>query len=260
MSDRKFFLCFECKWEPCDIQKRPGTILSKMIKFQGEKLFRVGLKNEISSSTLLFITFDVSRIGMDNVGVTFTSQNIWKTMGSHKVDSRQIQLHTSQLHFVAAGNYSFTFQVYMYSKEPDNYPVVRLDGLLGQQLWSAAINQVGTDYELTADGKTFSVHRFILAARSSVFAAQFSEKEKEEIFHLFESSSCLHQLLKFMYTGELEGMVSRQLKELAEKYKVSQLERLCKAAYNSSQERSLASDIGRLALLLKTDAGTLEIK
>ena len=63
-----------------------------------------------------------------------------------------------------------------------------------------------------------------------------------------------------MYTGELEGTISRQLKELAEKYGISRLENLCKAAYNSSQERSLATDLGRLALLLKTDADVLEIK
>ena len=63
-----------------------------------------------------------------------------------------------------------------------------------------------------------------------------------------------------MYTGELEGTVSRQLKELAEKYGTSQLESLCKAAYNSSQERSLATDLGRLALMRKIDADILEIK
>ncbi len=265
MSDRKFFLCFECKWQPSDIQKRPGTILSKMIKFQGEKLFRVGLKNETSSSTLLFITFDVSRIGMENVGVTFTnhllsSQNIWRTMGPHKMDSRRIQLHTSQLDFVVAGNYSFTFQVYMYSREPDIYHVQRLDGLLGQQLWSAAINLVGTDFQLTAEGKTFFVHKFMLAARSPVFEAQFEKKEEEEIFHQIESASCLHQLLKFVYTGELEGATSRELEELAEKYEIRALERLCRASYNSIEDGSFAANIGRLALLLKSDADILKIK
>lgn len=226
-------------------------------------MFRVGLKNEASSSTLLFITLDVSRIGMDNVGVTFSSQNSssYKTMAPHKeMGGRRIQLHTSQLDFVAAGDYSFTFQVYMTSREPDCYSIQRVDGLLGQQLWSASINQIGTDYELTAEKKKFFVHKFVLAARSPVFAAQLSNKEEEKVFHQIESASCLRQLLKFMYTGELEGMVSPRLKELAEKYEISQLERLCKAAYSSSQEKSFTADLDRLDLLLKTDADLLEIK
>ena len=264
MLDRNCLLCFECEWKPPKIQKRrPETILSKVIKFNGEKLFRVGLKNDGYSLTLLFITYDVSRIGMDNVDVTFSSKRIIReTMTlNKKVNGWRIQLHTSQLGAATADYYSFTFQVYLASKEPNYYSVQRYDGLLGKQLWSAAINQDGTDYKLTAKGKEFFVHKFVLAARSPVFAAQFSRTEDEgEIFHQIESASCLRQLLKFMYTGELEGAVSPQLKELAEKYEISQLERLCQTAYNSSQEDDLAEDLGRMALLLKTDADIFETK
>ena len=200
MPERKFSLCFECKWEPSDIQKIPGIILSKMIKFQGEKWFRVGLKNEASFSTLLFITCDVSRIGMDNAGVTFSSQIIWKTIqpqGPHKMDSRRIQLHTSQLGFVAAGNFSFTFQVSMFSKEPNIYTVECFDDLLDQQqVWSAAINQVGTDCELTAEGKKFFVHKFVVATRSLV-VPRFRKKKiyavrlKVRPAYISYSNSCI---------------------------------------------------------------------
>ena len=185
--DPKYFLDLEYTWEPSVIEKKPGTILSKMVKFRGEKMFRAGLKNQVSSSTLLFMTFDVAKIGMHDVVVIFSSQNVHKTMEPYKEEGaanarpRRVQLYTTPFDFAVTGNYSFVFKVYMTTKEPNYYTFKRLDSLLGQQLWSAAINKVGTDYELTAEGKTFFVHKFILAARSSVFATLFTNTAQGEL-------------------------------------------------------------------------------
>ncbi len=46
-----------------------------MIKLREEKLFRAGLKNQDSSSTLLFMAFDVAKLGMQDAVVMFSSQN-----------------------------------------------------------------------------------------------------------------------------------------------------------------------------------------
>ena len=62
-------LVLEYKWRPSGIERRVGTILSKMIKFRGEILFRVGVKKEESTSTLLFMTFDAAKMGIDKVAV-----------------------------------------------------------------------------------------------------------------------------------------------------------------------------------------------
>ncbi len=68
-------LVLEYKWKPSGIERRVGTILSKMIKFRGEILFRVGVKNEESISTLLFMTFDASKVGIDEAVATIRSLN-----------------------------------------------------------------------------------------------------------------------------------------------------------------------------------------
>ena len=43
-----------------------------------------------------------------------------------------------------------------------------------QQLWAAAHIKQLTDVEFLVGGKSFGVHRFIISARSRVFAAMFS--------------------------------------------------------------------------------------
>lgn len=262
-------ILLKCKWEPSGIEKKPGTILSKMIKFRGEKLFRAGLKNQESSSTLLFMAFDIAKLGMHDAVVMFSSQNVcnrgimipfkYNEDAANRKTPRRVLLFTSKLHLLAVGNHSFTFEIYVTSNDSYSYPCQRSDGLLAQQLWSAAINQVGTDYELvSAEGKRFFVHKFVLAARSSVFDAHFSANQDEERANVNYSSSCLETFLKFIYTGELERGVTHELSVLAERYRFSFLIRLCKTVL--SQEGDLVEDLARLTLLLKTDADLLEIK
>ena len=261
-------LLLECKWEPSGIEKRPGTILSKMIKFRGEKLFRAGLKNQESSSTLLFMAFVVNKLGMQDAVVMFSSQNVrikgimapFKSKeDANRKTPRRIQLFTSNLRFVAAGNYSFAFQIYVTSTDSYCYPCQRSDALLAQQLWLAAINQVGTDYELvTTEGKRFFAHKFVLAARSSVFGTHFSNNKDQERANFYVNASCLETFLKFIYSGEIVGAVTPELKELAERYRFHFLDRHCKTVL--SQESNLVEDLARLALLLKTDGDLLEIK
>jgi len=77
--NKTYSLVLEYKWEPKGIEASPGTILSKMINFQGQKVFRVGLRNEAHSSTLLFMTFGTAKMGLDNyahVMVTGLANNL----------------------------------------------------------------------------------------------------------------------------------------------------------------------------------------
>ncbi len=105
------------------------------------------------------------------------------------------------------------------------------DSLLNEQLWLSAQNEIGTDLNIT-DGKTiFPVHKFILSARSPVFANQFNNEKKEETY-LDVEADCMEQFLKFVYTGKLEGIITtpKKLKELASTYQIKTLERICEAA------------------------------
>jgi len=63
---------FEFQWDLTNTAKKTGTILSKMIEFRGEKLFRAGLKNQgkeshphiKETSTLLLMVTDLAKMGL----------------------------------------------------------------------------------------------------------------------------------------------------------------------------------------------------
>ena len=259
----KFYQVLDYKWEPFGVERRVGTILSKMIKYRGEKLFRAGLKNEESSSSLLFMTFDVTKLGINKVSVVFTYNNGSHSMVLHSDEDPAKKLNRIQLFLFPfanelVGDHCFTFEVFI-SNSALNYPVQRFDGLLGQQLWAAALNRAGTDYELVAERKTFFVHKFVLAARSPVFAAQFAGarahlgqgRPQRMRTTIYASSSRMEQFLKFVYTGELDGAVSHELKMLAMAFDIQTLQLLCQSALPT--EENLDVELAGLAMLLKTN-------
>ncbi len=121
-----------------------------------------------------------------------------------------------------------------FSGNTADYRVQRLDCLLIDHLWSSETSHLWTDFEFIAatDMKRFSAHKFILAARSTVFAAIFS-KNMESQSSLAEpvDSNTMEQFLKFIYTGQLVGLISSSdLGQLATKYQISTLQRLCESA------------------------------
>ena len=67
-----------------------------------------------------------------------------------------------------------------------------------------------------------------------------------------DDESCFEQFLKFIYTGELEGAVSHQLKGLAETYDIETLQLLCQNTLLPGD--NLDEDLAELALLLKTNS------
>jgi len=104
-------------------------------------------------------------------------------------------------------------------------------------LWLSAQIEIGTDFDITVGKKILPVHKFILAARSPVFPAQFNDEKKEEIY-LDADSTCMEQLLKFLYiSGELEGTIKNpKLKEWASTHQIKTLETICKATSNETDE------------------------
>ncbi len=266
-THQQYHQVLECKWEPTDVQGRVATIMSKMIKYRGEKLFRAGLKNQQTSSTLLFMTFDLFKIGIHDVIVLYKSPTnerkimVQMTEESSFLDPRPVQLYTLQLDNIQAGNLSYAFEVYIGNSELYHYPLSRYDGLLGRQLWTASIQQLGTNYELVAEGKRFYVHKFILASRSPVFASLFSAHSTQEELERsrrvrrmnFQDASTLRQFLKFLYTGELEGPVNRALLELAFTYQVLGLVSICEQGL--SEEVNMVEGLANLTMLLNTNPG-----
>ncbi len=116
----------------------------------------------------------------------------------------------------------------------------RSDHLFPRQLWDSACNQENTDFELVVEGKKFAVHKFILAARSPVYAGRFASEnqpfdqecpsqEKSQQMIGIESST-LEEFLIFIYTGHLVGALHRELLQLAEFYQIETLTKLGRLA------------------------------
>jgi len=271
-TPEKYHQVLEYKWEPTGVKTRVATILSKMIEYRGQKLFRAGRKNQETSSTLLFMTFDLAKIGIHDVVVLFKSsadqseaiQPYKTSIGPHPVTLYPLDFAAPQL-----GNLSFAFEVYIGSPEIEHfnytslsyyYSVHRFDALFGQQLWASSVDQVGTDVELvTTDGTRFHAHKFILAARSKVFAAQFQDdatQGEQDLEMNFQDAPSLEQFLKFLYTGELEGAVNPKL--LAKTYNVQSLIILCEEGLRGQDQ--LAVNLDGLTMMLKTIPGVLEIQ
>ncbi len=238
---------FKYQWDLTDIKRKPVTILSKMIEFRGEKLFRVGLKNRASSALLFFMTTNLNKMGLKVVDVSFNFQSVEnKKMTpvniTKKLETGAIQLFTSPLTSCATGNCNFIFTIYV-SGVVEDYEFQQIDGLLKEQLWTSITNQVGTDFELISNnGKRYPVHKFILAARSPVFSALLKSEEAGNSIGFNLDDGSIEQFLKFVYTGELEGPIkSYQLMDLAIHYQIKNLENLCEIALKDIDVDEIAS-------------------
>jgi len=244
--DKIYFMMCQYQWDPAGIENKTATILSKMIKFQGVKSFRVGLKNQANSSTLLLMTTNLNKMGLKAVAVTYSSPNgsINETMTLNEINTEDetgcLQLFTAPLNGITTGNRSFIFKIYL-SGVVQDYRAEEVDLLLRKQLRSSFTSQ--TDFKIVAEGKNFPVHKFMLATRSPVFAAHFKEENMEDTYAIGSvDAASVQQFIKFIYTGELEGSVmSQQLLHLAETYKIKTLEDLCLAASADIDRDKMAS-------------------
>ena len=176
------------------------TILSKIVKFNGESYFRVGLKIHKNSSNppiLLFITTNLNKWGMKVAKVVFSSTDIFgnarkmtvmKRCNNNNTDGQDviitdgsIQLFTSTKLPRKIGNgINFAFEIYG-TGIVDNFQIQQMDCLIANQFLSL-LNNKESDFELVF-WNTFKipVHKFMLAARSPVFAAKFdSDKNLKE--------------------------------------------------------------------------------
>lgn len=248
-SSGKPYLVLQYEWDLTGIIDEGfnnGTILSRMIEFHKEKPFRVGLKSKsYSNYTILFLSTDLNKLGLKvvQVNVSYPSDPTQTTsLEANKEETGSIQLFTAALNwFMASKNPVFTFHIFLMPIVVENYQIEQRDQRLKEQLWTSS----GTDFELIAYGRKFPVHKWVLAARSPVFADDF--KTQNQPMHRVDAD-CMEQFINFIYTGELVGQISSQLNQLATTYQIKTLENICQSAL-SDQSRDLAS----LALQMKPE-------
>ena len=234
-----------------------------MVKLQGEKSFRAGLKKSGSStSELFFVTTNINKLGirvqrvtyirhLKDLSATISTMRLTKEGGQQDQTDGSIQLFTAPLKFSLTNDNSFIFNIYI-TGVADGYRVQ--DCGLIEHLWSSALNRVGTDFELIVEGKSFPIHKVVLAARSPVFEAQFKNEsstiESKQTIDAVDAKS-MEQFLKFIYTGELDGPIIRnrdQLFHLAETYQVQTLASICRIASHNID----AAALGEVAFHLKS--------
>jgi len=190
---------------------------------------------------LFFYTANLHKLGLKVTGVSFSSGNgkIRDVEMKEFAYSEAVKNSGLQLFDVFMGCIthcaSFNFTVYLSSIIPA-YQVEQIDAVQREKLWLASGNENETDFKIQiTGGKSFPVHKFVLAARSPVFAAQFiiqqNQGEVDQVIMNFDvDETCMKQFLKFIYTGELDGPVTSLLMQLATHYQIETLEKICQAA------------------------------
>lgn len=85
-----------------------------------------------------------------------------------------------------------------------------------------------SDFELVVDGRTIKVHKSILAARSSVFAALLPDATSTMDINGL-SYDVVEEFLRFIYTGQVKNIdsISKELLLASIKYEMSGLKTLC---------------------------------
>ncbi len=175
----------EIEWNLANVDKKSKIFVSKMILFRGEKVFRVGLKNLAQSPFLFVMTVKLNKMGMKVTQVMWgqildggiSPATMWQ-MTEQEIgdDEGSLHLFKGYLQKQVIGNRTYRFRIHIEGTVP-GFSFRLSDRLAKHQLWDAVKSKNLLDVEFVVKGKTFSAHKAILAARSPVFAAEFTKEE-----------------------------------------------------------------------------------
>jgi hypothetical protein len=247
------------EWILENVGQEPMTIASKMILFRGEKVFRVGLKNNFISPILFVVAIDLNKMGMEVEDVKFRIQVSGLDPATMMEMTREdignegsLQLFTATLNGRVLGNCKIMFRICIGGTDP-GYSYQLSDRLAKDQLWAALKNhQHLPDVVLIVKDKTFPAHKAILAARSRVFAAEFEKVQAVNGVRLQiriddVEPATVEKFLHFIYTGEPMGtLADEELLKLSHHYQLKTLASLCKLAAKKMDSTQMAKVRQRL--------------
>jgi len=120
-----------------------------------------------------------------------------------------------------------------------------------------------TDMTIICDKREFHCHKFMLAARSEVFAAmlrhEFLEKQNSKVDVKEIDGETMELLLSYIYTGHVADFKNVSVVELfkaADRYRLDHLKHMCEEELVNRVEASNAADI--LSLAHKYNAAPLK--
>ena len=196
---------------------------------RGRLISKVGFKIYMSSGDWNETKF-TEKIQPSSSGSKFTAKEILKRWDLTTCKKASIPLR-------------ITFYVDLVTTIPINYDFTFIDATWSDQLWSAALKQSFTDFKFLIGEESIAAHRFILSARSLVFAGMLesgmTESQTGQMRLVDDDPSTFLHLLEFLYTGMVSSTAEREeLFLLADKYGVENLMALCHSAVPSGQEDS----------------------
>jgi speckle-type POZ protein len=235
-------------------EEEPKTFASKMILFRGERVFRVGLKNRAESPMLLFVAADLNRLGMKVEEVMYGVEDADTCPAKMEEMKREdqigidgsLQLFTINLYEMVTGQRTFVFRICIKGSAPE-YSYRLSDRLGKDQLWAAKENPNLADVEFIVKDKTLLANKSILAARSEMFASEFSKEQplregRHQINIDGVEPSTVEQFLHFIYTGEpmsSTSLADQQLLKLAVQYQLTTLITLCQVALKKIETKQM---------------------
>ena len=237
------------EWILEDVDEEPKTFASKMILFRGGKVFRVGLKNHVTSPVLFCVAIDLNKMGMSvkkvlhgiqdsEIGPGRMTDMIKEDIGN---DDGSLQLFTVNLAKQFNGTCeTFVFRICIEGSD-SGFSYQLSDRLAKDQLWDSTKLTIHSesllDVKLDAGDWRYAAHKAILAARSPVFANEFANKKQastndpQKIQINGVEPAAVEQFLHFIYTGESTGtLANEELLKLADDYQLKTLASLCRTA------------------------------
>ena len=261
----KSILIVPYEWKLENVEKDFKTIVSNMILFRGEKVFRAALKKSDKEQwTLVFLAINLNKIGLQVSDVACGKEGADtnckmkeyipdKNKVKGDVDEGNLQLFTCNVDIVFAEIFTFVFQIHLEGIVA-GYSYNLRDRLGKDQLWSTVNNKLHADIEFIVQDKRFSAHKAILAARSPEFRSDFTKEKSKNVNQIRiddVDASSFEQFLYFLYTGEFlhldftgepaPMLVNKDLLKLASRYQLKTLKSLCRVALREVNAEQMVS-------------------
>lgn len=238
-------------------RQRPSTPLMTMVSYDGVReslhVYKLNISITINDGHLQTMDRSIEKVGfkisMPSGGWNETkfTEKLTPTSG-FKFSIKEI-LERWELTSCKTTSIPFqiTFYVHQVAAIP-NYNFQFIDATWSDQLWSAAVNESSTDFKFLIGDESFSAHRFILSARSRVFAVMLesgmTESRTGQMRLVDDDPSTFRHLLEFLYTGMVPSIADREkLFLLVDKYSVENLMALCRPAVPPEKEGRELSEL-----------------